>query len=181
MYLIFGTEMAKKPFNVAGQLSCAPLVAILPSSLIMPKFPLFILSAVALLGAISEPAKAQAPAARPAAQVATNASARAEALTTNMTQALGLTPAQTEKVRAINTTSVRNVETARQRYGQEPAKLRGYIDDISLARLDQLKDVLTPAQFARYQQKREEKMGIPTIRGNQGTPTPGLPTRRDEE
>ena len=109
------------------------------------------------------------------------AAARAEALTTNMTQALGLTPAQVEKVRAINTTSVRNVETARQRYGQEPAKLRGYIDDVSLARLDQLKDVLTPTQFARYQQKREEKMGIPTVRGNQGTPPPGLPSGRGEE
>lgn len=111
----------------------------------------------------------------------TSTAARAEALTTNMTQALGLTPAQTEKVRAINATSVRHVETARQRYGQEPAKLRSYIDDISLARLDQLKDVLTPAQFARYQQKREEKMGIPTIRGNQGTPPPGLPSNRGDD
>jgi len=111
----------------------------------------------------------------------TNAAARAEALTTNMTQALGLTPAQQEKVRAINSTAVRNVETARQSYGQEPAKLRGYIDDVSLARLDRLKDVLTPAQFARYQQKREEKMGIPTIRGNQSTPPPGLPVNRGDD
>ena len=111
----------------------------------------------------------------------TSAAARAEALTANMTQALGLTPAQQEKVRAINTTAVRNVETARQRYGQEPAKLRGYIDDVSLARLDRLKDVLTPAQFSRYQQKREEKMGIPTIRGNQGTPPPGLPGNRGDD
>jgi hypothetical protein len=98
-----------------------------------------------------------------------------------MTQALGLTPAQTEKVRAINTTSVRNVETARQLYSQDPAKLRSYIDDVSLSRLDRLKEVLTPAQFARYQQKREEKMGIPTIRGNQGTPPPGLGDRRGED
>jgi len=111
----------------------------------------------------------------------TSAAARAEALTANMTQALGLTPAQQEKVRAINTTAVRNVETARQRYGQEPAKLRGYIDDVSLARLDRLKDVLTPAQFSRYQQKREEKMGFPTIRGNQGTPPPGLPGNRGDD
>lgn len=111
----------------------------------------------------------------------TSAAARAEALTANMTQALGLTPAQQEKVRAINSTAVRNVETARQRYGQEPAKLRGYIDDVSLARLDRLKDVLTPAQFSRYQQKREEKMGIPTIRGNQGTPPPGLPGNRGDD
>ncbi len=116
-----------------------------------------------------------------AAAPSATAAARAEALTTNMTQALGLTPAQQEKVRAINVNSVRNVETARQRYSQEPAKLRSYIDDVSLARLDQLKDVLTPTQFARYQQKREEKMGIPTLRGNQGTPPPGLPSGRGED
>jgi predicted transglutaminase-like cysteine proteinase len=122
------------------------------------------------------PRATKAPAPTP-----TSAAARAEALTANMTQALGLTPAQQEKVRVINANSVRNVETARQRYGQEPAKLRGYIDDVSLARLDQLKDVLTPAQFARYQQKREEKMGIPTIRGNQGTPPPGLPGNRGDD
>ena len=105
-----------------------------------------------------------------------SAVARAEALTANMSQALSLTPAQLEKVRAINLTSVRNVETARQRYGQDPAKLKNYIDDVSLARLDQLKDVLTSIQFAHYQQKREEKMGIPSLRGNQGTPPPGLPS-----
>lgn len=110
-----------------------------------------------------------------------SASARADALTANMAQALALTPAQVEKVRAINLTSVCNVETARQHYSQEPAKLKSYIDDVSLARLDRIKEVLTPAQFARYQQKREEKMGIPTIRGNQGTPPPGLPTNRGDD
>ena len=106
---------------------------------------------------------------------------RAEALTTNMTQALGLNPAQVEKVRTINTNSVRNLEAARVRYRQDPTKLRSYIGDIGLARLEQLKDVLTPAQFARYQQKREEKMGIPTVRGNQGTPPPGLAAGRGDD
>lgn len=116
-----------------------------------------------------------------ASTTSASTSARAEALTTNMAQALALTPAQTEKVRAINLASVRNVETARQRYHDNPAKLKSYIDDVSLARLDQLKDVLTSVQFARYQQKREEKMGIPTLRGNQGTPPPGLPGNRGDE
>lgn len=144
----------------------------------------FLLAAALATSLVSaRPALAQKAPARPTQPTAPSATAaaRAEALTTNMTQALGLTPAQQEKVRVINANSVRNVETARQRYGQEPAKLRGYIDDVSLARLDQLKDVLTPAQFARYQQKREEKMGIPTIRGNQGTPPPGLPSGRGED
>ena len=91
-----------------------------------------------------------------------------------MASALSLTPAQVEKVRDINTKAVRNVEAARQRYKDNPTKLRGYVEDIGLARLDQLKEVLTPNQFTRYQQKREEKMGIPTVRSYQGTPPPGL-------
>lgn len=106
--------------------------------------------------------------------------ARATALTANMAQALSLTPAQTEKVRAINVGSVRNVEAARVRYRQEPGPLRSRIEAVGLARLEQLKDVLTPAQFARYQQKREEKMGIPTVHGTQGTPPPGLGGRGED-
>jgi hypothetical protein len=113
-----------------------------------------------------------APVTKPAP--ATSVEDRVTALTNNMVQALGLTPAQAEKVRVINTNSVRNVEAARQRYSTNPTKLRGSIEDIGLARLEQLKDVLTPAQFGRYQQKREEKLGIPTVRGYQGTPPPTL-------
>lgn len=120
---------------------------------------------------------APAPAAAPSNEATIQA--RVEALTTNMTQGLGLTPAQAEKVRAINLSSVRNVEAARLRYRQDPAKLRGYIDEIGLARLEQLKDVLSATQFQRYQQKREEKMGIPKAGGVQGTPPPGLGSRED--
>lgn len=117
---------------------------------------------------------------QPKAPAAT-AEERVSKLTTSMAQALSLTPAQTEKVRDINTKSVRNVEAARQRYGQNPTKLRGAIEDIGLARLEQLKDVLTPAQFNRYQQKREEKLGVPTVRGYQGTPPPGMGGRSGDE
>jgi hypothetical protein len=117
------------------------------------------------------PVAATAPA-KPAQTM--SADARVAALTNNMVQALGLTPAQAEKVRDINTKSVRNVEAAHQRYSDNPTKLRGSIEDIGLARLEQLKDVLTPAQFNRYQQKREEKLGVPTVRGYQGTPPPSL-------
>jgi hypothetical protein len=146
-----------------------------------------LLAGVAFLGGSSLASLAQTAAkspskaltAHPAASPpppATTASveARANALTINMTQALGLTPAQVEKVRVINTNSVRNVEAARVRFHQDPGKLRGYIEDIGLARLDQLKDVLTPVQFTRYQRKREEKMGIPNVQGVQGNPPPGL-------
>jgi hypothetical protein len=142
---------------------------------------------VLAFGVAALPAAAQTVASTPAqapkttAQAATPAAARADALTTNMAQALSLTPAQIEKVRAINLTAVRNVETARQLYKQEPAKLKSYVEDVGLARLDRLKEVLTPVQFTRYQQKREEKMGIPTLRGNQGNPPPGLPGGRGEE
>jgi hypothetical protein len=121
----------------------------------------------------ARPASAPGTTPTPSATTA-SVEARANALTTNMAQALGLTPAQVEKVRVINTNSVRNVEAARVRFRQDPGKLRGYIEDIGLARLDQLKDVLTPVQFTRYQRKREEKMGIPNVQGVQGNPPPGL-------
>lgn len=147
----------------------------------MHKYSFLLLAVLATQLTYPQLASAQKAPARPAPAPSVNSAGRAEALTTNMTQALGLTPAQQEKVRAINTTSVRNVEAARKLYSSDPAKLRSYIDDVSLSRLDRLKEVLSPVQFARYQQKREEKMGIPTIRGNQGTPPPGLSDRRGEE
>ena len=133
------------------------------------------------LAAASTPALAQTALANTTRPATTTAADRTEALTTNMAQALSLTPAQVEKVRAINTTAVRNVEAARQRYGQAPAKLRNYIEDISLARLDRLKEVLTSTQFIRYQQKREEKMGIPTVRSNQGNLPPGLNSNHSDD
>ncbi|GAA4371340.1 hypothetical protein GCM10023185_46720 [Hymenobacter saemangeumensis] len=111
-----------------------------------------------------------------AAQRPTDASidARANALTVNMQQNLGLSPQQTEKVRAINRRSVEQVETARVEYRTEPRKLAAYIDDVGQSRLSAIKDVLTPAQFDKYQRKREEKMGLPNMQGAQGTPPPGL-------
>ena len=121
--------------------------------------------------ALAEPTPPETTAAPGPDQV----TARANALTDNMRSALALSPAQAEKVRGINTTSVRNVERARLRYRAEPRKLQGYIQDIGDARLAALKDVLTPAQFDKYQRKREEKMGIPSAPANTGTPVPGLP------
>jgi hypothetical protein len=120
------------------------------------------------------------PPAKPMPSTAT-AEERVNTLTANMVQALGLTPAQAEKVRAINATAMHNGETARQRYSDNPTKFHNIIEDITLARLEQLKDVLTPAQFNRYQQKREEKLGVPTVRGYQGTPPPGMGGRSGEE
>ncbi|MCB2408696.1 hypothetical protein [Hymenobacter lucidus] len=103
--------------------------------------------------------------------------AKATALTDNMRQALNLTPAQTEKVRQINLLSVRNVETARLQYRADVRKLNEVITDIGQSRLAQLKDVLAPDQFAKYQRKREEKMGVPTTTGSQNSGVPGLPSR----
>lgn len=102
-------------------------------------------------------------------------SARATALTDNMQKALGLNPQQVEKVRQINLVSVRSVESARQKYVRNVRKMAGVVDDIGQARLSMLKDALSPAQFDKYQRKREEKMGVPNSQGVQGNPVPGLP------
>ena len=40
-------------------------------------------------------------------------------------------------------------------------KLAEQVDIINQSRLSQIKDVLTPQQFAKYQQRREEKLGVP--------------------
>lgn len=122
-------------------------------------------------GAAASPSVAEADEAPADDRVA----ARANALTDNMREALALTSPQTEKVRAINTRSVRNVEQARLRYRTDPRKLQAYIEDVGSSRLSALKDVLTPAQFAKYQRKREEKMGIPSTPAATGNAVPGLP------
>lgn len=124
------------------------------------------------------PARTQptAPAPTPPAD---KVEARAKALTDNMRQALALNPAQTAKVSQINLTSVRNVETARLQYRTDLRKLNGIIADIGQSRLAALKDVLSAEQFARYQRKREEKMGIPNTSAAQGNAVPGLPSDQD--
>ncbi|AKD03899.1 hypothetical protein POKO110462_03045 [Pontibacter korlensis] len=86
---------------------------------------------------------------------------RAEAITAGFTKNLRLTPQQTQKVYAINLTSLQHAEKAREKYKNNPKKLVSQMDMISQTRLSQLKDVLTPQQFQQYQQRREEKMGVP--------------------
>ena len=100
--------------------------------------------------------------------------AKANALTTNMQQNLGLNPQQTEKVRVINRRGVEMVESGRLRYKSDPRKLAGIIESAGRSRLEALKDVLTTAQFNKYQRKREEKMGVPNVQGVQGNAAPGL-------
>lgn len=114
------------------------------------------------------------PEAAPRAPAPASAEARANALTANMQQNLGLSPQQTEKVRTVNQRSVAAVENARARYRTDPRKLQGLVEGIGQSRLESLKEVLTPAQFDKYQRKREEKMGVPNVQGVQGTPAPGL-------
>ena len=123
--------------------------------------------------------KTKAPLAVPAATDAAGPAdavvdAKANALTVNMQKNLGLSAPQTEKVRVINRRAVEQVETARLRYRADPRKLAGLVESIGSSRLSALKDVLAPAQFDKYQRKREEKMGVPNVQGVQGNPAPGL-------
>ena len=100
--------------------------------------------------------------------------AKANALTANMQQNLGLSLPQTEKVRVINRRAVEQVESGRLRYKGDPRKLAGIVESAGSSRLSAIKDVLTPAQFSKYQRKREEKMGVPNVQGVQGNSAPGL-------
>ena len=115
--------------------------------------------------------RVEAPTAAPSDAVI---DAKANALTANMQQNLGLSPQQTEKVRVINRRAVEQVESGRMRYKGDPRKLAGIVETAGSSRLSAIKDVLTPAQFGKYQRKREEKMGVPNVQGVQGNPAPGL-------
>lgn len=132
----------------------------------------------AVAGTTKPKASASAAPTRPmAAPPEAQVESRANALTSNMQKALALNPEQVEKVRQINLTSVRGVESARLNYRQDVRKMASIVDDIGQARLSALKNVLSPAQFDKYQRKREEKMGVPNAQGIQGNPAPGLPSQ----
>ncbi|RIJ34400.1 hypothetical protein [Pontibacter oryzae] len=86
---------------------------------------------------------------------------RAEAITASFTKNLRLSAQQTQKVYAINLSSLQHADAAQQKHKNNPKKLVQQMEVISQTRLSQLKDVLTPLQFQQYQQRREEKMGVP--------------------
>lgn len=86
---------------------------------------------------------------------------RAEEITAGMAKNLRLTPEQAQKIKAINLLSMQNAEAAKAKHQKQPEKIVKQMDIISQTRLSQIKDVLTPLQFQQYQQRREEKMGVP--------------------
>ncbi|SFH03811.1 hypothetical protein [Pontibacter chinhatensis] len=105
-------------------------------------------------------AQAQQPQAK-TAQATQTLEQRAEAITAGFTKNLRLSPQQSQKVYAINLSSLKSAEEAQKKYKNNPKKLVTQMDMISQTRLSQLKDILTPQQFQQYQQRREEKMGVP--------------------
>ncbi len=93
--------------------------------------------------------------------------ARAQTMTATMTQHLKLNAAQAAKVKAINLTSIQQLEQAKKDHKNNPRQLKATMDLISSTRLESLKNVLSVTQFQQYQQQREKKMGIPQ-QGNAG-------------
>ncbi|MFD1187886.1 hypothetical protein [Pontibacter rugosus] len=126
-----------------------------------------------LLASACTTAFAQAPATqqqtKAAQQAAPTLEQHAEAMTAGFTKNLRLTPQQTQKVYVINLTSLRHAEEAKEKFKNNPKKLVNQMEVIGQTRLSQLKDVLSPQQFQQYQQRREEKMGVP--REVQSNPT----------
>ena len=86
---------------------------------------------------------------------------RAQEVTASMTKHLRLNPEQAKKVGDINLTNMQHLQKAIQTYKNDGKKLAEQVDIINQSRLSQIKDVLTPQQFAQYQQRREEKLGVP--------------------
>lgn len=105
---------------------------------------------------------AQAPAQQKQTQSAPKTiEQRADEITVGMVKNLRLVPQQAAKLKEVNRSSMRYAEEARAKYKSDPRKLAEQMDIISQTRLSQIKDVLTEQQFAQYQSRREEKMGVP--------------------
>jgi len=104
---------------------------------------------------------------------------RAEEMTKSMASHLRLTAEQAQKINAINLSSMQHAEAAKAKYQKEPRLMVQQMDIISQTRLSQLKDVLSPVQFQQYQQRREEKMGVP--REAQSNPTSSQGSMRYQE
>ncbi|MFT2009396.1 hypothetical protein ACMA1I_12030 [Pontibacter sp. 13R65] len=98
---------------------------------------------------------------------------RAQEITASMAKHLGLLPEQVKKVGNINLTSMQHAEAAKKQYKDNPKMLMQQMDMIAQTRLSQIKEALTPMQFAQYQQRREEKMGVP--KEAQSLPSSGQP------
>jgi periplasmic protein CpxP/Spy len=125
----------------------------------MKKITLSLFLAFASVAAFS-----QAPnSASAASQVQDNKSVqeRAEEITMSMAKHLHLTPEQIKKLNKINLRSMQTAEEVKEKYKAEPREMVKQMDIISQTRLSQIKDILTFQQFQLYQQRREEKMGVP--------------------
>ncbi|MBF9254253.1 hypothetical protein I2I11_13190 [Pontibacter sp. 172403-2] len=112
-------------------------------------------SAAFAQGAGKQAAKATAQQAEP------DITQRARAITDSMVKSLHLNAEQAKKIQSINLTSMQSAEAAKEKYKAHPRKMVAQMDIINETRLSQIKDALTPQQFQQYQQRREEKMGVP--------------------
>ncbi|PRY07354.1 hypothetical protein CLV24_1233 [Pontibacter ummariensis] len=86
---------------------------------------------------------------------------RADAITASMVSHLRLSPEQAQEIKGINRSSMKFMEEAKLKYKDNPRKMVQQLDVISETRLSKIKDVLTPQQFQQYQNRREDKMGVP--------------------
>ncbi|WP_242928715.1 hypothetical protein [Pontibacter vulgaris] len=126
----------------------------------MKKIALAILFTAAATCTFAQTAQ-QKPASQATQAPAKTLEQRAEAITASMAKNLRLTPDQVKKVQAINLESMRNAEKVQKKYKADPKQVVQQMDIISQTRLSRIKDVLTQPQFEQYQQRREEKMGVP--------------------
>lgn len=86
---------------------------------------------------------------------------RAQEVTDSMIKHLRLNAQQAKKIGAINLANMQHLQEAIGKYKSNASMLAEQVDIINQTRLSQIKDVLTPQQFVQYQQRREEKLGVP--------------------
>jgi Spy/CpxP family protein refolding chaperone len=81
---------------------------------------------------------------------------RAEAFSKKMTKNLDLDATQQERVKVINLDRFKQLEEARSSFGGDRKQIASKVKEVNDAYFNNLKGILTPEQFSKFQEMKEE-------------------------
>jgi len=91
-----------------------------------------------------------------AGKVKKSAVERSEAFTKRMTKNLSLEATQIERFKVINLDRFKQIEEARSSFGGDKKQISAKVKEINDAYFANAKGVLTPEQFTKFQEMKEE-------------------------
>ncbi|AHJ99439.1 hypothetical protein [Hymenobacter swuensis] len=120
------------------------------------RLPLAVLLAASLLAGCARRNKANIPVASTATPAPVVAPTAARDLTDVLTEELNLTTEQRTKVRAVFTSTTEQANSAKQRLGTNRPALLAELKRINASSEQELKGILTPAQYQQLKTKQRQ-------------------------